>query len=34
MRHSGAQAKPANPESMIPAQGFWIPGLPLRGNPE
>jgi hypothetical protein len=24
----------ANPESIIPALGLWIPDLPLRGNPE
>jgi hypothetical protein len=23
-----------NPESIIPVQGVWIPGSPLRGAPE
>src|SRR4051812_13573795 len=29
-RHSGARAKPANPESIFNAGGYWIPGSRWR----
>jgi hypothetical protein len=34
LRHSGARAKPASPESIVADLWLWIPDLPLRGNPQ